>query len=82
MKISADLGKSWNTAQLPTITGDRVRKGIKVLKVLIGISKAMKMYSLSYLQIRYSKWVNYSYVKRKIVIKKNCDCWIQQYLRS
>eukprot|EP00105_Crassostrea_gigas_P033630 XP_011457076.1 PREDICTED: sortilin isoform X2 [Crassostrea gigas] len=23
MKISADLGKSWNTAQLPTITGDR-----------------------------------------------------------
>lgn len=31
MKISADLGKSWNTAQLPTITGDRVRKGIKVL---------------------------------------------------
>lgn len=49
MKISADLGKSWNKAQLPMITGDRVRKGIKVLKVLIGISKAMKMYSLSYL---------------------------------
>lgn len=52
MKISADLGKSWNTAQLPTITGDRVRKGIKVLKVLISISKAMKMYSQSYLQIQ------------------------------
>lgn len=65
MKISADLGKSWNTAQLPTITGDRVRKGIKVLKVLIGISIAMKMYSLSYLQIRYSKL--------QLCEKKNCD---------
>lgn len=43
MKISADLGKSWNTAQLPTITGDRVRKGIKVLKVLIADDKDIKV---------------------------------------
>lgn len=76
MKILVDFGKFWNIVQLLTIIGDRVRKGIKVLKVLIGISKVMKMYFLFYLQIWYSKWVNYSYVKRKIVIKKNCDCWI------
>lgn len=76
MKILVDFGKFWNIVQLLTIIGDRVRKGIKVLKVLIGISKVMKMYFLFYLQIGYSKWVNYSYVKRKIVIKKNCDCWI------
>lgn len=76
MKILVDFGKFWNIVQLLTIIGDRVRKGIKVLKVLIGISKVMKMYFLFYLQIGYSEWVNYSYVKRKIVIKKNCDCWI------
>lgn len=76
MKILVDFGKFWNIVQLLTIIGDRVRKGIKVLKVLIGISKVMKMYFLFYLQIWYSKWVNYSYVKKKIVIKKNCGCWI------
>lgn len=76
MKILVNFGKFWNIVQLLTIIGDRVRKGIKVLKVLIGISKVMKMYFLFYLQIWYSKWVNYSYVKRKIVIKKNCDFWI------
>lgn len=68
MKILVDFGKFWNIVQLLTIIGDRVRKGIKVLKVLISISKVMKMYFLFYLQIGYSKWVNYSYVKRKIVI--------------
>lgn len=75
MKILVDFGKFWNIVQLLTIIGDRVRKGIKVLKVLIGISKVMKMYFLFYLQIQVQQ-VNYSYVKKKIVIKKNCDCWI------
>lgn len=80
MKISADLGKSWNTAQLPTITGDRVRKGIKVLKVLIGISKAMKMYSV--LSTDPGIAGKLKLCEEKNCDKENCDCWIQQYLRS
>lgn len=64
MKILVDFGKFWNIVQLLTIIGDRVRKGIKVLKVLIGISKVMKMYFQFYLQIQVQQ-VNYSYVKKK-----------------